>query len=727
MRRRNQHQRETRGWDDNSAARSVIMLPYPFNRHAVHCSVGPARTEVGCARRGVESKGRGGWIRGAVLSGLLGSAISTTMAEVGPWGWFSPGLRALAQQEQVARTELAALGVPMVGQTAAEFGYQHPRLTAEPPTSPWVQVDLGRSQPIDWIALVPAQVDWQPLEHNAHAFPVRFRVDVSDDEEFATFTAVAVFTDSDFPQPGIAPVALRAEGVAGRYVRLTVTKLAVENAQHFFALAELMVVSGRRNVAIGRPVSASATVDLPPRWFMANLVDGRTPLGPPLQRELLPYDGLYAGPPGEKADELIWMGVDLKQPVPIDEVRLHPIHARFGADIPGFSFPARFRLEGSLDETFASPHLLFDTGPIDFPNPGNNPVTVPLDGVVARHVRVVLVEPSTPLARVGRRRFGLSELEVFSRDVNVARGGNVGAAPDPTKYRDNWPMAQLNDGYASYGRLMELPEWLAHWQQRARLRTHLDTLSAQRETLEQDVRRRVTRWSVGLGVGLIVATGALVLRQKRRRTRELEQIRSRLARDLHDEMGSNLAGLAVLSETLGDGSGEGTREDWREVNRIAHETTDAMREVLWLVGAREEAGRDFVTQLQRTAERVLPGRDVRWEETTDQLPAAWPMDARREAFLFFKEALANIARHAHATKIVLAVALQGDRLELRVQDNGRGFDLAATRPGVGLTSLRARAKVLRGACTIESAPGWGTLVRLRVPLGVVQSHRPPVV
>jgi len=629
--------------------------------------------------------------------------------------WLSPELRARSQQEEALQRELSALPAPVVGQTVAEFGYQHPRLGAEPPTAPWIQVDLLEQQPIDWIALVPAQVDWQTVEHKAHAFPQRFRVDVSDDPDFATFSPVAVYTESDFPEPGIAPVALPARGQRARYVRLTVTKLAVENGQHFYALAELMVLSGQRNIAIGRPVRASGSVELPPRWASANVVDGRTPLGPPIERELLPFDGLYAGPaPG---GEMPWMAIDLGAALPLQEIRLHPIHARMGADIPGFSFPTRFRIESALEPNFLQPTVLFATGNADFPNPGNNAVTISVRDVIARSIRISQLESAGPVPPQLRRRFGLSEMEVFSNGVNVARQGHASAVPDPAQFSRSWPVAQLNDGYTSYGRLIPLPEWLASWQHRSMLMAQLAETAARRAELEQRVRDRVNV-AAGLIVILLFAGLALgLIRQRRRRRAESEEFRAQLARDLHDEIGSNLAGLAMLSETVAQASSDQAKEDWREVNRIARESTDAMREVLWVVGAREEAGIDLAAQLRRAAARVLPGQRVRWQEMPESLPADWPVEAQRQVFLFFKEALANIARHAHATEVDLSAALQHGRFTLRIADNGRGFDLARVeKRGVGLNSLRERARVLRGSCTIESTPGQGTRVTLEVPI-----------
>lgn len=649
-----------------------------------------------------------------ILAAAAIFAVSTATAAPGDsWlGWFSPALREIDRRQSATQQELAALGTPVVGQTVPQFGYQHPRLAAAPPTSPWVQIDLQSSQPIDWIALAPAQLDWQSVDHAAYGFPPRFRVDLSDDPAFATFTPVAVFTETDFPDPGIAPVALPVSGRRARYVRVTATKLAIENDQHFFALAEIMVLSGPRNLAIGRPVTASATVNLPPRWTSANLVDGRTPLGPPVRRELLPYDGLYVGP--VPSDDAPWMRLDLGRTAALQEIRIHPVHARLGADIPGFAFPSRFRVETDNDPAFSHPTVVLDASATDFPNPGNNPVTIPVNGTVARYVQIVMLAPGGGLQS---KRYGLSEIEVYADGANLARNATATAVPDTSERSKAWPISQLIDGFTSYGRLVELPAWLASWQHRTALQSQLAQLATQRTHLDAAARRRALGFSAGAALAAFAVIGVYVATLRRRRERDLERFRTRLAHDLHDEIGSNLAGLAVLSETAADASAptSAPREDWLEVNRVARETTDAMREVLWLVGARHEMGIDLAAHLKLAAARMLPSREVRWTGDDEPLPPAWSADTRRQVFLFFKEALANIARHSNARHVDLSLRRAAPFLELVIADDGRGFDLATVNRGVGLSSLRERARTIGGTCVIDTAPDCGTRITLRVP------------
>lgn len=645
----------------------------------------------------------------ALLVGVLGDVplhaqeSSSWLAEL-----LNPELRHLEQERTKDERELSRLGTPVVGLTAEQFGYQHPRLDAPPLNPGWVQVDLRTTQPIDWIALVPAQLDFQSYDRTAYGFPKRFRIDVSDDREFITFTTVANFTESDFPDPGVAPVAVKLSGQNARYVRVTVTKFALENGQYFFALAELMVLSGNRNIAINRPVSVSGRYELPPRWSQQNLVDGRTPLGPPIRRELLPYDGMFTDVPADNSPPV--MQVDLGRTYELQEIRLHPVHARIGADVPGFAFPKAFRIEASADAKFTTPVTLFES--LDFSNPGNNPVTIPVSGQ-ARAVRVVFLSPSTGGPQ---RRFGLSEMEVYAGGVNVARKGKVTAIPDTAAMSKAWPRSLLVDGYTSYGKLMELPDWLAMWTRRRELQSELASLASRRAQLSERTLNRGLRVLGILAAGLALGAFILSIRSRQRRKNEIEELRMRIARDLHDEIGSNLASLAVTGDIAAEEATDDTREDWREVQRVSRESMEAMREVLWVLGAREEAGVDLATRLQRTAQRMLARQEIHWQAPPENPPADWPAEARREVFLFFKETLANIVRHSRAKRVELGARIEGREFVLTVKDDGVGFDPTHVREGIGLKNLRERARDLDGHFTIESTPEAGTTVTLRAPI-----------
>ncbi len=643
--------------------------------------------------------------------GILLAAVNADAAETSWMSRFSPQLRNVEQRLAAIERARADLGEPMIGNTVTRLGYHHPQVPTPPPVAPWVQIDLGRPQPIDTVVLIPTITDYQPLGANVFAFPLRFRVDVSDDPDFERSVPLIVHADDDYEFATVAPVVVAARGIVARFVRLTALRLPKINGTYFYTLAEVMVLSGHRNVAIRAPVSASASAGSYNRWGDSYLTDGCTPLGPPIHRgDLPPFDALFAvDPPGGGN---AWMAVDLRQERVLDEIRLHPLHAWQGADVPGYAFPARFRIESSTDERFATSDVIFENPDSDWPNPGNNPVILPADGIKARFVRLVVLRHhlnSSP----PDQRLGLSEFEVYA-DGGLASANARALSSGARLTAPPRPVSLLTDGRTSFGRIIELPHWIEEWRIR-------HTLEKERRGLELDLprlRERTAHRLMVSGGGLVFvaasAVGFGLYRSRRLRIKEREALRNRLAQDLHDEIGSNLAGIAVLAETA---SLRGTEmPELGEINRVARETTDAMHEVLWLVGARQVGGIDLGRHLRLVAMRLLPRTDLHWDLPPEPVLHTWPADARRDFFLFFKEALANVSRHAKATEVRISLSTTGPEVVLSVSDNGRGFTPGTIERGLGLQSLHARAENLKGHVEIHSSPGKGTNVRLRVPL-----------
>lgn len=157
-----------------------------------------------------------------------------------------------------------------------EFGY-HSQIEARPDRSKWVQVDLGKSVELDRVVLWGCHDDFNNIGAG-FGFPVRFRVEASDDSDFKTSTLVADRTSADMPNPGVAPQSFAAKGVTGRYVRVTATKLALRQNDYIFALAELEAFDAAgKNVAAGTAVTALDSIEAPVRWRKSNLTDGYAP------------------------------------------------------------------------------------------------------------------------------------------------------------------------------------------------------------------------------------------------------------------------------------------------------------------------------------------------------------------------------------------------------------------------------------------------------------------
>jgi hypothetical protein len=182
----------------------------------------------------------------------------------------TPALAAIKGDLKRLRDLLAESPALPVAVPSRTNGY-HSGIERSADTTKWVQVDLGRSVDIDRIRLIPARpVDFPDTP--GFGFPRRFTVQVSDDADFHSSHIVADHSGSDFPNPGDEPVAISVERNA-RYVRVTAQSLWPRTNDYVFALAELQVISGGKNVALGAAVSALDSIEAG-LWGRRNLVDG---------------------------------------------------------------------------------------------------------------------------------------------------------------------------------------------------------------------------------------------------------------------------------------------------------------------------------------------------------------------------------------------------------------------------------------------------------------------
>jgi signal transduction histidine kinase len=207
------------------------------------------------------------------------------------------------------------------------------------------------------------------------------------------------------------------------------------------------------------------------------------------------------------------------------------------------------------------------------------------------------------------------------------------------------------------------------------------------------------------------------------REHALARERARIARDMHDEVGSKLARLSLLGEMAGDepSIGPGDRARVQEIARGVREAAGELEHIIWSVNPRHDSLADLAHRIFQHAEEYFAETPVRCRFAMPPDLPELPMrpDARAAAFGAVKEALANVLKHAAATEVEIRVRIDGCGAEVCIIDDGRGFDPAhssETGGGNGLANLRERMERLGGSCRIESAPGSGTTVTLRWPL-----------
>ena len=316
----------------------------------------------------------------------------------------------------------------------------------------------------------------------------------------------------------------------------------------------------------------------------------------------------------------------------------------------------------------------------------------------------------------GSAVLALAEMQVWSVGNNVALGKTVEAL-DSTE-AGGWSRAALVDGFTSTANILDWPEWLSGLSRRREVLQQIAAIESRKRQLAQQWRR------YGLGsLALLVAAGIAAAvswsaRQRRARLLEMEALRQRIAQDLHDEIGSSLGSIALITQDILANGGDTaqTRDDLTEIKHIADETVSAMRDITRLIQSNRYGSDDLASLLRETATRVL--RTLPHTLTPEPaLPAGrLPVDRQRDLILMFKEALHNIMRHAAATAVDIRLTQSNTQLSVILRDNGRGFDPAAATDGMGLTNLQRRAAKHGGSVRIDTAPAQGTTLTITLPV-----------
>jgi signal transduction histidine kinase/streptogramin lyase len=222
-------------------------------------------------------------------------------------------------------------------------------------------------------------------------------------------------------------------------------------------------------------------------------------------------------------------------------------------------------------------------------------------------------------------------------------------------------------------------------------------------------------------------------RLRRRHHRQIERLellrategeRARIARDLHDELGSYMTRIVMLSDTEPGNGDSPTAADraLAEINRTGREVTLKMSEIVWALNPEQDSLDSFADYVGKIAHELLGAAKIKCRlDIPLDLPAT-PLSSpvRHNLLLAFREALHNVVKHARATRVLITLRVEGGSFVLEVEDDGRGFAAASDKAGGGhgLANMRQRLAEVEGRCEVESAPGAGVRVRFVLPLAL---------
>ncbi|MFT4094209.1 MAG: tetratricopeptide repeat protein [Niabella sp.] len=205
-----------------------------------------------------------------------------------------------------------------------------------------------------------------------------------------------------------------------------------------------------------------------------------------------------------------------------------------------------------------------------------------------------------------------------------------------------------------------------------------------------------------------------LLERNRSLQRELE-IRSQIASDLHDDMGSSLSSIHIFSELLRK-DGNDKHELLSKIEANAKDTLEALDDIIWLVKPSNDKFSNLSTHIREFSIPLFESKDIDFEidfpESISEAPL--PMETRRNIFLIIKESVNNLVKYSECTKASIKVFNNESALSFVVRDNGKGFDPEKLTNRNGIKNLRSRARQINAVIHINSAPGSGTEIILSV-------------
>jgi signal transduction histidine kinase/ligand-binding sensor domain-containing protein len=196
---------------------------------------------------------------------------------------------------------------------------------------------------------------------------------------------------------------------------------------------------------------------------------------------------------------------------------------------------------------------------------------------------------------------------------------------------------------------------------------------------------------------------------------EKEQMRARISEDLHDEVGSNLSYIKLMSEVLGD-QDSAVKNELFKITETASESAQAMRDIVWFVSPENDNLEKYIKKLSEVVHKFMEPYTLNFKAEILSEAENLDINMKRNIFLILKEALQNITKHSQASSVDVHILKDDHRFELRIADNGKGFDLTKDADGNGLKNYKKRAQKIGANFELHSEPNKGTELCLSLTL-----------
>jgi ligand-binding sensor domain-containing protein/two-component sensor histidine kinase len=236
-------------------------------------------------------------------------------------------------------------------------------------------------------------------------------------------------------------------------------------------------------------------------------------------------------------------------------------------------------------------------------------------------------------------------------------------------------------------------------------------------------------WFYAVCALLAAGIGYAVYRYRINELIKRQEIRNKIAQDLHDNVGSTLSSISIYSQVAKiykkQDKEQQLQETLEKISETSGEMISEMNDIVWAINPRNDHMEVMMQRMESYAKPLLSAKEIQFSFEYDASVKSLNLDMtkRKNFYLIFKESVNNILKYANCKNVQVSVYLRNNQLEMKIKDDGAGFDVeqmkmlaAKSLSGNGLNNMKRRATEIKGECLIESKPGMGTSVVLRFPI-----------
>jgi ligand-binding sensor domain-containing protein/two-component sensor histidine kinase len=226
-------------------------------------------------------------------------------------------------------------------------------------------------------------------------------------------------------------------------------------------------------------------------------------------------------------------------------------------------------------------------------------------------------------------------------------------------------------------------------------------------------------WFITLGIAFLSFLIYAGYQYRIRQILKVEGIRRRISTDLHDEIGSTLSSISILSEvSIQEESFSQSKKNIKEIKESSLLLMEKMDDIIWSVNPQKDTIEEVALRIKRFAGPLFEAKDIDYTIDIDDALKSMVlnMEFRQHLYLIIKEAVNNLVKYSDCSHALIHIKGAGGILKVHIEDNGKGFDTSLTPPGNGLLNMRTRAEKMHALLRIHSGKGLGTKIQLETKI-----------